>query len=73
MHCSVGNDYDVELDPDTRPVELNPEIRVDETILRIFNERFRPSHEAGSLTRTALLRGFERGFRRILRLTPSWR
>src|SRR5262249_47266718 len=29
VHCSVGNDYDVELDPNTHPLELNPEIRVD--------------------------------------------
>ncbi len=48
VHCSVGNDYDVKLDLDDRPLVLNPNIRVDEQIIRIFNERFCSQNNASS-------------------------
>jgi Glycosyl transferase family 2 len=42
IHCSTSNAYDVELDQAVLSGSLNPDLAVDEEILRIFNERFCP-------------------------------
>jgi len=67
VHCGVGDDYDVELDCDDRPLLLNPNIRVDERVIRIFNERFCPQNNEITIKRApALLNRLRRGVRRML-------
>jgi hypothetical protein len=65
VHCGVSTEYDVELDREQRRFTLPPDLKIDQDILRIFNQRFRrgifPATPASALS----LPG--RALRRMLR------
>jgi len=60
VHCETTDYYHVELDPSDRPLRLPPDLAVDASVLRAFDEEFRPSQ--GSIFRRSRLRS-----RRIIR------
>jgi Glycosyl transferase family 2 len=66
VHCSVGNDYEVSLDQDHRLLVLDPNIRLDKQILRIFNDRFCPQNNENLESKPALLQRIGRRFRRAV-------
>lgn len=41
VHCSVSDDYSVELDPGDKPFHLDPNLQLDPSMLQSFNEMFR--------------------------------
>jgi hypothetical protein len=43
VHCGVSTEFDVELDREQRPFTLPPDLKADKDILRIFDQKFRPS------------------------------
>jgi hypothetical protein len=53
IHCDVGDDYDVELDPGDRPFHLRPDLKVDSAVLRAFDRKFRPSFRPSPMRRLA--------------------
>jgi hypothetical protein len=65
VHCDHSDDYVVELDPGDRPFHLRPDLRVDATILRAFDRKFRPG-KAAALRSS----GLRRGKRIMKRLVP---
>ena len=48
VHCDVSNEYDVELDSAEKPFLLPPDLEIDPVMLRVFNDRFRPSLAGGA-------------------------
>lgn len=63
VHCTETDDYDVELDPGDRPFELPRDLRLDQTALRAFDRKFRPSRASA-----AKLSSLRRGKRIVERL-----
>lgn len=67
IHCNVSSEYDVELDLAERPFSLSPDLAVDPVMLRIFNERFRPSlGAAGSRTHRFPVIPFKRRIKNLI-------
>lgn len=65
VHCGDSDDYHVELDPADRPFSLNPDLAVDVSVLRVFDQKFRP-RKASALRSS----GLRRGKRIMRRLVP---
>ncbi len=67
IHCDESDDYYVELDEAVRPFHLRPDLMADESVLRVFDRRFRPS-KASALRSSGLRRG-KRIMRRLVPFT----
>jgi Glycosyl transferase family 2 len=56
VHCGDSDDYHVELDPGDRPFSLDPDLTLDPSVQRAFDQRFRPGR-ASALRSSGLRRG----------------
>jgi hypothetical protein len=66
VHSGDSDGYHVELEPAGRPFQLRPDLAVDATALRAFDQRFRPSQTGGTVL-SPLWRG-----RKIVRRLASF-